>query len=167
MSCFARLLTSLRTALLALLLLAPAPLSPASAQDVAGTRTYSKAAAFDDVKFELTNAIVEKGLAIDHTGAIGLMLERTGADVGSTKEIYKKAEYISFCSARFSRRMMEADAANIAYCPFIIFIYEAADKPGTTTVGYRRLPAVGNEASRKSLAEIDAMLDSIAREATR
>lgn len=129
-------------------------------------RSYSKAAAFDDVKFELNNAIVDKGLALDHTGAIGRMLERTGADVGSTKAIYKKAEYLSFCSARFSRRMMEADPANIAFCPFIIYIYEEAEKPGTTTVGYRRPPVTGNDASRKALAEIDQLLDSIVREAT-
>lgn len=129
-------------------------------------RTYKKAAAYEDVKFELNNAIIEKGLALDHTGAIGRMLDRTGADVGSDKAIYKNAEYLSFCSARFSRRMMEADPANIAFCPFIIFIYEDAAQPGTTVVGYRRLPIIGGEASQKALTEIDALLDSIAREAT-
>lgn len=129
-------------------------------------RAYKKVAAYEDVKFELNNAIVDKGLALDHTGAIGRMLDRTGADVGSDKPIYKNAEYFSFCSARFSRRMMEADPANIAFCPFIIFIYEDAAQPGTTVVGYRRLPIIGNEASQKALTEIDALLDSIAREAT-
>jgi len=129
-------------------------------------RSYKKAAAYEDVKFELNNAIIDKGLALDHTGAIGRMLDRTGADVGSDKAIYKNAEYLSFCSARFSRRMMEADPANIAFCPFIIFIYEEAAQPGTTIVGYRRPPVIGNEASQKALAEIDALLDSIAREAT-
>jgi len=130
-------------------------------------RTYKKAAAFDDVKFELNNAIIEKGLALDHTGAIGKMLDRTGADVGSDKPVYKDAEYLSFCSAKFSRRMMEADPANIAFCPFIVFIYEDAKQPGTTVVGYRRPAIIGNEASQKALTEIDALLDSIAREATR
>jgi uncharacterized protein (DUF302 family) len=129
-------------------------------------RTYKKAASFEDVKFELNNAIIEKGLALDHTGAVGRMLDRTGADVGSDKPLYKNAEYLSFCSARFSRRMMEADLANIAFCPFIIFIYEAAAQPGTTVVGYRRPPIIGTEASQKALTEIDALLDSIAREAT-
>lgn len=153
--------------LLAALLATGAPQDVLAQEKAPHTRTYSKAAAFDDVKFELTNAIVEKGLAVDHTGFVGSMLERTGADVGSSKQIYKKAEYMSFCSARYSRLMMEADPANIAFCPFIVFIYETADKPGTTTVGYRQLPAVGSEASRKALAEIDAMLDAIARAATR
>lgn len=152
-------------ALLALALLAG--LAPARAQTPDTVfRSYKKVAAFEDVKFELNNAIIEKGLALDHTGAIGKMLDRTGADVGSDKVIYKNAEYFSFCSARFSRRMMEADPANIAFCPFIIFIYEDAKTPGTTVVGYRRPAIIGNEASQKALTEIDALLDGIAREAT-
>jgi hypothetical protein len=32
--------------------------------------------------------------------------------------------------------MMEADLGNIAFCPFVVFIYEAANKPGETV----RLP---------------------------
>jgi uncharacterized protein (DUF302 family) len=130
-------------------------------------RSYKKAAAFDDVKFDLNNAIIDKGLALDHTGAIGKMLDRTGADVGSSTVVYKQAEYLSFCSAKYSRRMMEADPANIAFCPFIVFIYEDAKQPGTTVVGYRRPPIFGNEASQKALTEIDAMLDSIVREAVK
>ena len=34
-------------------------------------------------------------------------------------------------------------------------------------VGYRRLAPVGNEASKKALAEIDALLDGIAKEAVK
>ncbi len=140
-------------------------LSPSAGADE--LRSYTKAKPFDEVKFELTNAIVGKGLAIDNTGAIGRMLDRTGPDVGSTKPIYKNAEFISFCSARYSRRMMEADPSNIGYCPFVVFIYERADKPGETIVGYRRPPQnAGDEASRKAFADIDKLLDDIAREAT-
>jgi hypothetical protein len=136
---------------------------PALAQEL---RSYSKAAPYADVKFELDAAIVGKGLNIEQTGGIGRMLERTGPDVGSTTPIYKNAEFITFCSARLSRRMMEADPANIGFCPYVIFIYEAVGKPGETVVGYRRPPVTGNEASRKALADIDALLDSIVREAT-
>lgn len=129
-------------------------------------RTYSKVAPYADVKFELETAIVGKGLNIGETGAIGRMLERTGPDVGSTTPIFKNAEFITFCSARLSRRMMEADPANIGFCPYVIFIYEAVGKPGETVVGYRRPPLNGSEPSRKALADIDALLDSIVREAT-
>jgi hypothetical protein len=128
-------------------------------------RSYTKAAAFDDVKFELSNAIVAKGLVVETTGAIGSMLDRTGADVGSTKPIYKKAEYMTFCSALYSRRMMEADPANVGYCPYVVFLYVTADKPGETVVGYRRPPQSGNDASRKAFADIDKLLDDIVRQA--
>ena len=132
-------------------------------------RTYTKAAAYDDVRFELNEAIIGKGLNIEQTGDIAQMLERTGPDVGSTKPIYKHAGFFSFCSARLSRRMMEADPANIALCPYVVFIYEAVGKPGEVVVGYRRpvAPAGAPEPSREALAAVDALLDGIAREATR
>ncbi|HZT48206.1 MAG TPA: DUF302 domain-containing protein, partial [Hyphomicrobiaceae bacterium] len=78
------------------------------------------------------------------------------------------AEFVTFCSAKLSRAMMEADPANIAYCPYVIFIYEAADRPGETVVGYRRpRPAGSDEASRKALADIDALLDGIVSDAVK
>jgi uncharacterized protein (DUF302 family) len=127
-------------------------------------RSYAKAADYEDVKFELTHAIASRGFSVDFNGQLGKMLERTGPDVGSTKQIYARAEFFAFCSAVFSRRMMEADAGNIGFCPFVIFMYESADKPGETVAGYRRPSPRGNEASQKALAEIDAMLDAIVKE---
>jgi hypothetical protein len=135
---------------------------PAAAQNV---RTYAKRAAYEDVKFELTEAVVGRGLTIDHTGAIGRMLERTGPDVGSTTPLYTQAEFFTFCSAKLSRQMIEADLRNVGYCPYVIFIYEAANKPGETVVGYRRPPREGNAATRKALGQIDALLDGIVRQA--
>ena len=70
----------------------------------AGVVIYTKKAKYDDVKFELNNAIVGRGLTIDFNGQVSKMLDRTGADVGSTKAIYKQAEYVSFCSAKLSRQ---------------------------------------------------------------
>ena len=136
----------------------------ANAQEV---RSYAKRAAYDDVKFELTNAIVNRGLTVDYTGQIGKMLERTGPDVGSSKLLYKQAEFLTFCSAKLSRAMMEADATNIGFCPYVVFIYEPADKPGETVVGYRRPPPGGSDASKKALAEIDALLDGIVKDAVK
>lgn len=54
---------------------------PVVAQAIGG---YSKAAPYEDVKFELSDAIIRRGLVVDQTGQIGTMLERTGPDVGST-----------------------------------------------------------------------------------
>jgi hypothetical protein len=136
----------------------------ASADEI---RSYQKQATFDDVKFDLNNAIISRGFAIDFTGNIGNMLERTGPDVGSTKPIYKNAEFVGFCSAKLSRASMEADPANIGSCPYVIFIYEAAAKPGEVVVGYRRPVARGNDASLQALAQIDVLLDDIVKEAAK
>lgn len=136
--------------------------APAVAQEV---RTYSKTADYDDVRFELTNAIIDRGLTIDYNGHIGKMLDRTGADVGSDKPIYKAAEFFTFCSAKLSRQMMETDARNIAFCPYVVFIYESVGEPGVVVVGYRRPSGSGSPETKGALAEVDALLDGIAREA--
>jgi uncharacterized protein (DUF302 family) len=128
-------------------------------------RTYAKAAAYEDVKFDLVNAIESRGLAVEFNGHLDKMLDRTGPDVGSTKEIYARAEFFTFCSAKYSRQMMEADRINIAFCPFVVFMYEAADKPRETIVGYRRPAPHGSEASAKALAEVDGLLDAIVKAA--
>lgn len=136
----------------------------AAAQEV---RSYTRQGNFDDVKFELTNAITERGLTIDYNGQLGKMLDRTGADVGSTKSIYKNAEFFTFCSAKLSRAMMEADPMNAAFCPYVVFALERADAPGRVVVGFRRFPKTGSDASDKALADIDALLDGIVKQAVK
>jgi len=133
----------------------------ALAEDI---RSYTAKAEFDEVKFELNNAIIARGLTVDFTGNIGKMLERTGPDVGSVKPLYAKAEFLAFCSAKLSRAMIEAQLTNIGFCPYVVFIYEAAGRPGETTVGYRR-PTLG-EASAV-LDEIDRLLDGIVKDAVK
>ena len=104
---------------------------------------------------------------VDHTGNIASMLERTGADVGSTKPLYRHAEYFVFCSAKLSREMMEADPTNIGICPFVIFAYERADKAGEIVVGFRNPPVRGGDASRKSLEAVTTLLKDIVEEAVK
>jgi uncharacterized protein (DUF302 family) len=157
----------LRWALIALFAVVTAAILLASAAAAQELKTYRKKAAFDDVKFDLTNAITNRGLVVDSNGNVGGMLDRTGKDVGSTKQVYRKAEYFVFCSARLSREMMEADAANAGFCPFVVFMYEPAAKPGEVVVGYRPLPAAGNAASKKALAAVNALLDGIAKDAVK
>ena len=137
---------------------------PALAQDL---KTYGKQGSYEDVKFEPNDAIIRRGLAIDYTGHINKMLERTGADVGSTKQVYANAEFFMFCSAKLSRDMIEADPANLGYCPYVIFLYETADKPGDIVIGYRRPLPRGDTASQKALAAIDALLDGIVKDAVK
>ena len=129
-------------------------------------RLYATEGDFDDVRLFVKDAIINQGLVIDYNGHVGEMLKRTGADVGSSKEIYKKAEYFLFCSAVISRKIMEADPANLSFCPYIIFFYELMKEPDRVYVGYRRPAIVGSEASKKSLAAVDKLLHRIVMEAT-
>ena len=129
-------------------------------------RTYKTTASFDDVIFNLTNAIIDRGLKIQSNGKVAAMLKRTGEAVGSTKSIYKKAEYFTFCSVKLSRMMMEADPGNVGHCPFVVFIYVSESNPEEVVVGYRTHPVNGPARSLKAFAEIDKLLDGIAREAT-
>lgn len=136
----------------------------AVAQD---TRTVTAKAAFDDVKFELTNAIIARGLNLETEGNIARMLDRTAADVGATRTIYRNAVYLAFCSARYSRLIMEADAAGAAFCPFTIFLYETAGKPGEVVVGYRRFGAAQSQSLAKAFADVETLLDGIIKDAVK
>lgn len=125
-------------------------------EDVA---SFSSKAPFDQVVADLEDAIVNRGYVVDYQGDIGEMLARTAEDVGSDKALYRNAEFFQFCSAVMSRKAMEADIANIAYCPYVLFAYETEASPGAVTVGFRRLPeGPGRD-------EVNALLDEIAREA--
>ncbi|MDH4061816.1 MAG: DUF302 domain-containing protein [Aquincola sp.] len=129
--------------------------------------TYSKSgASFSDVRDDLKAAIEARGLVIDYQAQIGRMLERTGADVGSTKPLFADAQTMQFCSAKLSRKTMEADPANVVMCPYSIVVYATAAKPDQVFVAYRRpMRPGGGPASRAALAEVDTLLNSIAREA--
>lgn len=99
--------------------------------------------AFADASLGVNNAIVNKGFTVDYHGFLSDMLKRTAGDVGATKELYSNAEFFTFCSAVVSRSVMEADITDIAYCPYVVFVYEDAATPGKVTIGYRTLPAGG------------------------
>jgi hypothetical protein len=127
---------------------------------------YTVDGTFAEVVQDTADAIIGRGLKIDHRSYIGDMLARTAADVGSAKKIFIGAEAFQFCSAVYSRRTMEADPGNIAYCPYVIFVYERADKPGVVHVGFRRLDdEVGSAASRTAVGAVNGLLDAIVREA--
>ena len=140
--------------------------SPVHAQDVV---IRTKQGTFDDVRFELGNAVITTGVSVQSEGNIASMLGRTAADVGATQTVYHHADFIAFCSAKYSRAMMEADPTNIAFCPFTVFIYETKAKPGEIVVGYRRpiLPANQGVASAKAAAEVDALMAKIVEDAVK
>ena len=156
-------MTAAVRAALAALALASTPLAAGAQGHIV---TYSVEAAFDDVRLDLETAIINRGLVIDYEAFVGAMLARTAADVGAKREVYTRADSFQFCSALLSRRMMEADPANLGFCPHIVFAYEEPGAEGRVQVGYRRLPDTDvPEASRAALAEINALMDAIVREA--
>ncbi len=138
----------------------------ALAADPSPVVTYSKTAKFDDVRDDLKAAIEGKGLVIDYQSQINRMLERTGKDVGSERKLYADAQAFVFCSARLSRKMMEADAANVSMCPYTMVVYATAHEPQKVYVTYRRpWRPDGSAASKAALKEVETLLDGIAREA--
>jgi uncharacterized protein (DUF302 family) len=142
----------------------PAPQAPAGGGSGHMTM-YSKEAKFENVRDDLKAAIEGRGLKIDSTSFIHNMLERTGKDVGSDRKIFKDAMSFSFCSAGLSRKTMEADPNNIVFCPYTLTVYVTDKEPGKVVVAYRPTAAVGSDASKAALKEVNTLLDGIAREA--
>ncbi len=135
----------------AVMLMLAAPLALAQPAPLVA---HAKAGSFDSVKEDLVFAIQGQGLVIDHISHIGAMLERTGKDLGAARRLYVKAEALQFCSASVSRRTMEADPQNIAYCPYVIALYVRPEEPNTVQVVYRR-----------TLPVVDELLGRIVKEA--
>ncbi|MBI6630086.1 DUF302 domain-containing protein [Pontibaca salina] len=127
--------------------------APALAEDQVITRSYD--GSYEDALFSLENAIVNRGLVIDHRSSVGDMLERTRADIGGEK-IFDSADVFLFCSAQISRQVMETDPANIAYCPYGIFV---TNRDGEIEIGYRSYPD-------ESMDAVEELLDEIVADAT-
>jgi hypothetical protein len=149
------------TSLGAALILAGAATFSSGAAYAAGddVETRETEAAFADVAQAVNDGIVNRGYSIDYHGFIGDMLKRTAADVGADKQLYNDAEFFTFCSAVVSRDVMEGDIGDIAYCPYVVFVYENAETPGKVTVGFRRLPEGGNR------DQVNTLLTEIVEEA--
>ncbi len=124
----------------------------AQAQDIV---VYPFDGGFEDATFAAESAIVGRGLNIEYTSHVGEMLNRTAADVGSTKEIFKAANIYLFCSAVVSRHVMEADPLNIVNCPYSVFVFEDANG---VQIGHRNYPA-------GPMQEVQTLLDNIVKEA--
>lgn len=142
---------------------APAAVHAAD-QDLLKTRVVKRA--YADVRIDIQNAIINQGLKIDFNGRLGDMLKRTASDVGAKGDLYVDAEYFTFCSSKLSRGMMDADPVNLGLCPYTMFIYQRAGTTDEVTIGYKGMPMRGDEGSRKSLGEINALLDKILDDAS-
>lgn len=114
---------------------------------------------FEDVAFDLENAIVNQGLVIDWISHIGNMLDRTGDAVDGSEPIYTQAAVYNFCSAQLSRQVMQLNPTNIQYCPYGIFVYEAVDAAGQVVIGHTVFDS-------PDMAEVNALLDKIIADVT-
>ena len=120
--------------------------------------------AYQDVRDNLQMAIEGKGLKITNTNHIGDMLDRTGKDIGETTVIYDAAEQFEFCSATISRHMMEADPHSIVMCPYSIVVYKVPND-ANVYMAYRRPASSKKPALQKALGELEALLQSIVKDA--
>jgi uncharacterized protein (DUF302 family) len=121
---------------------------------------------FDEIKQLLIVAIENQGLVVDHLSKVGDMLERTGRDLGAVRTLYRQAEVLQFCSANYSRQMMEADVRLLAYCPFGIGIYTLPGETDIVHLVHRRVEAQGaSPEAALVLRKIDEILGAIVREA--
>jgi len=120
---------------------------------------------FEEIKQLLVIAIEGQGLAVAHVAEVGEMLARTGKDLGATTRIYERAEVLQFCSANYSRRMVEADPRLLAFCPFGVGIYTLPGETDTVHLVYRRMQAEGvDPAAVEALAKIDSVLGEILKD---
>lgn len=119
---------------------------------------------FAEVRDAVQAAIEGKGLKINHTNLIASMLERTGKDLGASKQVYSNGEQFEFCSATLSRAMMEADPHAIVMCPFNLSVYTIPGDPHVY-IAYIKPPSTKNPALKKALADIEVLLSEIVKDA--
>jgi uncharacterized protein (DUF302 family) len=120
---------------------------------------------FDDVRDDLVNAIESRGIKINHSNYIADMLERTGKDLGASRQVYVKGEQLEFCKSDLSRAQMEADPGNMVFCPYIISVYTTPADPKKVHVAYRKpLAPGGSQATQKALKAIEKLLGEIVAE---
>jgi uncharacterized protein (DUF302 family) len=153
----------IRSALLATLLFAGAVHGALAAGD--HMASFTKTGSFDDVKDAVEMAITDRGMVVNNVSHVGEMLERTGKDLGNSRQIYLKAEALEFCSAVVSRNMMEADPDNIVYCPYVISVFVVPEKPNEVRVAYRKPQITGSPASQQALKAVDELLSGIIKDA--
>lgn len=92
--------------------------------------------------------------------------ERTEAGGSAPESTFVQSEVIEFCSARLSRKMTDADPANVIFCPYSIALYTTSADPKTVHISYLQLSRIGSEQSRPVLEEVEEMLAQIVSEAT-
>lgn len=149
--------------ILILLLCLAASQALAAADGIVSVRAIK--GGFAEVRDRVVFAVESQGLVVDHVSKVGAMLDRTGKDLGATRQIYGDAEVLEFCSAVISRRMVEADVSLLAYCPYGIAVYTLPSDSTTTYIAFRRVTAAATGAQKQALEQVEALLLRIVDEA--
>lgn len=146
--------------------------SGATAASQLGYKAVKTKGNFEDVEFDLKDAIVNRGLKIDYIGHLGKMLSRTSDAVGSTTELgskspYVHAKYYQFCSAQLTHEVVSANPLNISVCPYVVFVFELKSEPGVIHVGYRRPFAGPSAITKKAVNKVEALLAAVIADAVK
>ena len=80
---------------------------------------------------------------------------------------YANAEYIQFCPSKLTHEAVSVTPYSIANCPIALFVYELRGQPGKVTVGYRLPVATPSSRMEAVNAKLTALLEDIAKEATK
>ncbi|MHB1238824.1 MAG: DUF302 domain-containing protein [Gallionella sp.] len=119
---------------------------------------------YQNVRDAVQFAIEGKGLKITHSNMIADMLERTGRDLGVTRQVYEFGEQMEFCSATLSRNMMEADPHTMVLCPYSVSVYKIPNDPAIY-VAYRKPPRTRNPELKQALDDVETLLTEIIKDA--
>jgi len=98
---------------------------------------------FADIRSNLEQAIIGAGLTVSTVGHVGEMLERTAPDLGFTGSPVGHADVVEFCSALLTRRMVEANPADLVQCPYRIAVYTLPGEAGSVYLAFAKPTASG------------------------
>jgi uncharacterized protein (DUF302 family) len=119
---------------------------------------------YADIKETLEMAITDRGMVISKVFFIADMLQRTGKVVGATNLVYVNGEILSFCSARLSRKMMQANPEYISICPFKISVYSLPNNPANIYLTYQAIVSSDPQTQKNVFYSINQLLATIVSE---
>jgi len=118
---------------------------------------------FENVRDNVSDAIIGRGMKIANVIHASQMLNRTAADLDIEKNVYLHAESLEFCNAVLSHKLVAANPSNIVLCPFIISIYVLSGNPDVVYIAYK--PPISGTETLPVLRQIEVLFRDIVAEA--
>ena len=120
---------------------------------------YSAEGGYNDAIEALQSAIVEQGIVLSNVLHASDMLNRTGPDLGITKNVFLNASTYEFCSSILSHPLIAHDPANLMACPYAIGVYQLTEQPEKIHMAFR-IPQ-GVPGSEEITAKIQQLIETI------